>query len=300
MRILLIGGGWSNEREVSLNGVRAIHEALQQLGHQVELFDPAESFSELPYRAAASDFAFINLHGAPGEDGLIQAILEQTGCPYQGTGPAGSMLALNKAAAKAIFKRSGVPTPRWEFLPLPPEEGWRPSLEYPFFAKPNSGGSSLDVTRIENEKELQTFMERLFAQGEEILLEEMIAGQEITCAVLGTDPLPPILIEPADSSAFFDYYSKYTPQAAKEICPAPVSEELTAAVQSLAATCHTSLGLSGYSRTDFIVRDEEPFALEVNTLPGMTSTSLLPQSAGAAGYSFKDLIAKLIELGFQT
>ena len=299
MRILLIGGGWSNEREVSLNGVRAIQQALEQLDHEVELFDPAKDFSRLSERAAANDFAFINLHGAPGEDGLIQAILEQAECPYQGTGPAGSMLALNKAAAKAIFRRCLIPTPQWEFLPLPPREDWEPSLDCPLFAKPNSGGSSLDVTKIEGQAELQSFLDRLFARGEEVLLEEMISGREVTCAVLGSEPLPPILIEPAGSSQFFDYYSKYTPQAAKEICPAPISEELTARIEELAVRCHTSLGLMGYSRTDFIVRGEEPFALEVNTLPGMTATSLLPQSAHAAGYSFKDLIAKLIELGLQ-
>jgi D-alanine-D-alanine ligase len=122
---------------------------------------------------------------------------------------------------------------------------------------------------------------------------------EITCAVLGTDPLPPILIQPADQSSFFDYYSKYTPQAAQEICPAPVSRELTTLIQELALSAHQKLGLSGYSRADFMVAEDQPYLLEVNTLPGMTATSLFPQAARAVGLSFDQLIARLIELGMQ-
>jgi len=297
MRILLIGGGWSNEREVSLKGIDAIHSALEELGHEVEFFDPASQFSALPERAAASDFAFINLHGAPGEDGVMQGMLEQNGCPYQGSDPKGSLLALDKAASKTIYAARGIPTPDWEFVPMPPEPDWRCRLDPPVFLKPHAGGSSLDVARATGQEEIREGVDRLLAQGDYVLIEESISGEEITCPVLGDRALPPILIRPADASGFFDYYSKYTPQAAEEICPAPVSEELTREITELALRCHRDLGLSDYSRTDFLVRDGRPYALETNTLPGMTANSLFPQSAAVVGYSFTDLIAELIRLG---
>ncbi|MFO7803057.1 MAG: D-alanine--D-alanine ligase [Desulfovermiculus sp.] len=300
MRILLIAGGWSNERDVSLNGSRSIQAALKRLGHEVVFADPSTQFHQFPGLARKADFAFINLHGCPGEDGLIQALLDRVGCPYQGSGPSGSLLALNKAAAKELFVHWDIPTPDWEFLPQPVAQDWTCGLDFPLFVKPNNGGSSLDVTRVDTAQDLAGMLSPLWAKGCEILLEESVPGQEITCAVLGNQPLPPILIQPADASGFFDYFSKYTPQAAKEICPAPIPEELTAAVQELAVRAHACLGLSDYSRADFRVQDNRPYLLEVNTLPGMTATSLFPQAAQAVGLSFDQLIARLIELGSES
>jgi D-alanine-D-alanine ligase len=297
MRILLIAGGWSNEREVSLRGAESIQTALQEMGHQVQRLDPALEFSNLLQKAGSCDFAFINLHGSPGEDGLIQSLLEQAGCPYQGSGPKGSLLALHKAAAKEIFRSTGLPTPRWEYLPCRVSREWKPTLDLPLVLKPNFGGSSLHVSLIQELPQLLHKMQELWDMGWELLLEERIPGQEITCAVLGLQALPPILIQPAQESAFFDYYSKYTPQAAQEICPAPISQELTARIQDLALRAHRALDLQGYSRSDFLVLEEQPYLLEVNTLPGMTSTSLLPQAAQVQGYSFQELLAELISLG---
>ncbi len=297
MRILLIGGGWSNEREVSLKGASAIHSALEELGHEVEYFDPATSFSALPERAARNDFAFINLHGAPGEDGVLQGVLEQAGCPYQGSGPKGSMLALDKAASKTLFAARDIPTPDWEFVPLPPSPDWRCRLEPPVFLKPHAGGSSLDIVEATTPEAIRENVDKLLAQGDYALIEERVSGEEVTCPVLGEKALSPILIRPAEASGFFDYYSKYTPQAAEEICPAPIPEDLAREVMDLALRCHRVLGLSDYSRTDFLVRDGQPYVLETNTLPGMTANSLFPQSAAVAGYSFSQLIAELIRLG---
>lgn len=297
MRILLIAGGWSNEREVSLSGARAIQKALEALGHTVVFFDPAHRFQQLPALAHEHDFAFINLHGSPGEDGLIQAILDQVGLPYQGSGPRQSLLALNKAASKVLFQKANIATPRWEFLPVEPAADWQPALAYPFVLKPNTGGSSLNIHLINSLQELKSEMKQAFSRGDQVLLEERITGQEITCGVLGHEPLPPILIQPADTSTFFDYYSKYTPDAAQEICPAPISPELTRTIQDLAQRIHELLGLSGYSRTDFLLAENQPCVLEVNTLPGMTPTSLIPQEAAALGHSFEDLIRILIESG---
>ncbi len=299
MRILLISGGWSNEREVSLKGARSIRKALQQLGHEVEFLDPAHSFRALPDRAAANDFAFINLHGSPGEDGVVQAFLEQVACPYQGSGPQGSLLALDKAASKTLYACRDVPTPDWEFLTLPPSKTWRSSVDPPAFVKPHAGGSSLDIHRADSREEIRSHAEYLLSRGNYALIEECIEGEEITCPVLNGRALPPILIRPAGEARFFDYHSKYTPQAAEEICPAPISGDLTERIMDLGLRCHSILGLQGYSRTDFLVREGQPYALETNTLPGMTENSLFPQAANAAGYSFQELISELIELGLK-
>lgn len=299
MRILLIAGGWSNEREVSLSGAKGIAAALERLGHEVLRFDPAERFDELSKAAEGCDFAFLNLHGAPGEDGLIQAALDRIGCPYQGAGPAGSFLALHKALAKQLLRRLGLPTPDWEFLPRRPAPDWRTSLAFPLFAKSNNGGSSLDMSYASNQDELAAGLDTLFAKGREVLLECAVCGLEVTCGVLGDQALPPILIRPLRCAQFFDYESKYEQDGAEEICPAPIGEELSRKVMDLALAAHRGLGLKGYSRADFMLRDEQFLLLEVNTLPGMTPTSLIPKAAAAAGLSFDDLIARLIELGLQ-
>ncbi len=299
MRILLIAGGWSPEREVSLSGAEQIHASLSRLGHDVTPFDPADAFDQLSSLAAAFDFAFINLHGAPGEDGLIQAILDANRVPYQGSGPAGSFLALNKAAAKQLFTVRGVPTPKWEFLPERPLPGWRPSFEPPYFVKPNMGGSSLNMSLVKDHADLPQALEIIYNDGDEALIEPALCGPELTCAVLDGVPLPPILIRPGKDCEFFNYTSKYVPEAAEEICPAPVSEEVARELGRLALAAHEALGLSGYSRSDFILHEAGLALLETNTLPGMTPNSLLPKSARAAGMSFEDLLARLIEIGLR-
>lgn len=299
MKILLIAGGWSSERDISLAGAKNIEEALTGLGHQVTLFDLREKFSELLTAARAHNFAFINLHGAPGEDGLVQAMLDIAACPYQGSGPAGSFLALNKAAAKAIFRFSGLPTADWEFLPTPPAKDWRPHLPFPLFVKSNTGGSSLRLGRATNMQELEKALADIFAAGEEAILEPALKGKEITCGILGEAPLPPIEIVPV-AGDFFDFQSKYAKDGAREICPAPISRDETRKVQDLALSAHRVLGLSGYSRSDFILDDGGNFTLlEVNTLPGMTATSLVPQEAAKTGFSFPELLQTLIDLGME-
>ncbi|MBQ3059521.1 MAG: D-alanine--D-alanine ligase [Desulfovibrio sp.] len=299
MKILLIAGGWSSERDVSLRGAESVSATLRGLGHAVDLFDLLEGFDRLLVTAGQYDFAFINLHGAPGEDGLVQAMLERAGCPYQGAGPAGSFLALNKAAAKQVFRQAGLPTADWEFLPGPPASDWQPRLPYPLFVKSNTGGSSLHLGRAQNRAGLDALLSDIFAAGQEALLEPELRGREVTCGVLGEEPLPPLLIEPV-AGDFFDYESKYATGGAREICPAPIGEALTARVQTLALQAHRALGLYGYSRTDFILgADDSLTLLEVNTLPGMTGTSLVPQEAAAAGLDFGQLLERLIQLGLQ-
>jgi D-alanine-D-alanine ligase len=299
MRILLIAGGWSGEREVALSGARQIEKGLAALGHSVTLFDPARDLRGLYAATEGQDFAFINLHGSPGEDGLVQCLLERIGLPYQGSDARSSLLALNKAVAKQIFESAGLDTPRWEFVPACHVTEWQPLLPFPMVIKPNTGGSSLGVGIIATEEELEAHLAQPEIAGQDLLAEVLVRGQELTCGVLEGETLPPILIRPKRGE-FFDYESKYVPGATEEICPAPVSAELTARLQSMARAAHDALGLSDYSRADFMLSgDGTPYLLEVNTLPGMTATSLLPQEAQAVGMPFEQLLARLIELGLR-
>lgn len=297
MKILLIEGGWSSERDISLAGAANIAKALQGKGHEVTRFDLRDRFSELCREAGRHDFAFINLHGSPGEDGIVQAMLERVGCPYQGSGPAASFLALNKAAAKQLFQLKNIPTPPWEYLPTMPPAGWRTTLAFPLFAKSNTGGSSLGLFKASNQRELDEALSEIFGAGDEAIIESELAGQDITCAVLGDMALPPVLILP-QNAGYFDFESKYRQDGAEEICPAPIADDITAACQNLALACHRALGLCGLSRTDMILEPSGALAvLESNTLPGMTATSLAPREAKAVGMDFAELLEELIRLG---
>jgi D-alanine-D-alanine ligase len=307
MRMILIAGGWSTEREVSLSGARKIDQALKTLGHEVRFLDPAKDFADIIPLASEADFAFINLHGSPGEDGLIQALLETAGCPYQGAGPKASFLALNKAAAKAVYARAGLPTPAWRlYCGLEGEaesyENGACALPYPLFVKPNTGGSSLGMSLVNDPAGLGPALDKVFALGQEALVETCVSGVELTCAVLDQTPLPVIMIKPKAGSCFFDYENKYAADGAEELCPAPIPPALAAEVQRLALAAHRALGIEGYSRSDFMAEGlitdlGGPQILETNTLPGMTPTSLLPKAAAAVGLTFEALVAELVRLG---
>lgn len=299
MNILLIAGGWSSERDVSLRGAEQIEAALRRLGHRVRRFDPEGGVHGLFDAAHGQDFAFLNLHGSPGEDGLIQALLETIPLPYQGAGPRGSLLALDKAAAKAVFRRAGLPTPAWELVPASRTATWRPRLPFPLVLKPNRGGSSIGVRFVTSAAELAEALAQPELAGQDLLAEACVHGVELTCGVLDGHTLPPILIRPK-AGAFFDYTSKYVPGASEEICPAPVDAATFRALQTMARTAHDALGLADYSRSDFLLdASGNLWLLETNTLPGMTATSLLPQEAQAVGLSFEDLLAELIRLGLR-
>lgn len=298
MNVLLIAGGWSNEREVSLSGARIIESALKKLGHTVRFFDLADNFAILLESASASDFAFINLHGSPGEDGLVQAMLDQVGCPYQGSGPTASFLALNKAASKEIFQAKGIPTPKWELI-TDLESGKGATLDLPVFIKPNAGGSSLGMSLVREETGIRPALEKVFEMGDVALVEEYKPGTELTCGILDKTPMPLIMIRPKKDAPFFDYENKYAEDGAEEICPAPVDKEVSDEIQGLTLRAHEALGLEGYSRGDFIFHDGKPCLLEMNTLPGMTATSLVPRAAAQMGFSFEELIAELIRLGME-
>ncbi len=295
MRVLLIAGGWSNERQVSLNGAAEIEKALYSLGHEVTLFDLQPDLGLLIKATEDCDAAFINLHGNPGEDGLVQALLEDIKFPYQGSGPVGSFLALDKNLSKQIFRNHGLPTPDWYML-SPEKRDIPEKLSFPCIAKPNSGGSSLGLEILNNKHELEYLLNNTKIPRNEILLEDFIEGTELTCAVLEDKALPPILIKPKKST-YFDYASKYDIDGAQEICPAPVPQELSKELGRLALEAHKVLKLNHYSRTDFILsKDNTLYILETNTLPGMTRTSLVPKAALTAGLEFNKLIQILLDL----
>lgn len=306
MRILLITGGWSAERDVALSGAKVLEQAMRELGHSVELYDLEPTFSGFNGAVSRNEFAFINLHGAPGEDGLVQAILEQMNFPFQGSGAAASMLALDKAVAKSFFKKAGLRIANSVLLTAMPAPDWKNPLAFPVFIKDNRGGSTLNLEYVATEDTFFPTLEKLFRHGGQFLVEEAVLGDELTCGVYEdvvdgvtvVKPLPPILIEVQSGSGLFDYESKYSANGAKEICPAPISDALTRKLQDMAVAAHISLGLSGYSRADFIVpQDNEPVILEVNTLPGMTARSLIPQEFAAIGMSFNEMVTHIIDMG---
>ncbi|GAB6096079.1 D-alanine--D-alanine ligase [Desulfatiferula olefinivorans] len=304
--LALISGGFSSEREVSINGGNQVFEALDKSKYLIRRYDPKFDLARLAAEAPEIDVALIILHGPFGEDGTIQGMLDLLGIPYQGSGVLGSALAIDKLASKKIFEQSGLPVP-----PYMTAHKGRPfdtpgcveTLGLPLFVKPSTGGSSIGMSRVGTPFDLQPALAKAFEYDDTVLVERFIQGTELTCSVIGNDDLvalPPIEIIPAHpSSTFFDYEAKYTPGGAQEICPARISPELTAAMQDLAKQAHRALGLRGYSRTDMILSEGAFYLLETNTIPGMTQTSLLPLSAKTAGMSFSALLDRLIDLALE-
>ncbi len=294
-RIALLCGGNSPEREVSLKGGQAVKRALLSRGYQVEVFDPPADLPKLALRAGEFDLAFLVLHGPGGEDGTIQGFLDSVGLPYQGAGVLGSALAMDKALSKLLYRESGLEVPLATVL----QKGEIPQRVpgFPLVVKPVSQGSSVGISLVQNERDLLLALKKAFCFEERVLLEEYIAGRELTVAVLGEEALPVVEIIPGEGHLFFDYEAKYTPGLTKEICPASLPEELARKAQEAALLAHKALRLRHYSRTDFILSpDGRLLVLETNTIPGMTETSLLPLAARVAGFSFEDLVEKLVNL----
>ncbi|MGL4722714.1 MAG: D-alanine--D-alanine ligase family protein [Desulfovibrionaceae bacterium] len=294
MKVLLLAGGWSSERNVSLQSVSAIQEALESLGHSVTVFDPISEFPSLLSIAKQHDFAFINLHGAGGEDGVVQALLEYIDCPYQSSSLFGSYLSLNKTTTKMIYEENNLPTSPYIFLgTLPPKDFIIP-LRYPVFVKANTGGSSLFLYKANTIEEVNEAVKKIINAGDTVLIEEAVLGEEITCGVLHKDVLPPVLIKPK-KKGFFDYETKYDTNAVEELCPAPLPEKSIIQIQKYAMQAHVALRLGTYSRTDMIIDGDDIVLLETNTIPGMTKNSLFPKEAHAIGMSFIKLIESLLK-----
>lgn len=293
-KIAVLMGGPGSERDVSMATGNGVVKALRSLGAEVSEVDVKGPDFELP---AGIEVAFIAIHGTFGEDGQVQKILEDRGVAYTGEGVAESELAFDKIRAKEAFRQHGIPTPYWQIITL----GQRPTIPIPFVIKAPRQGSTVGVHIIRNEREVDAAITDASNYDRELLVEKFIPGRELTIGVLGDQALP--IIEIIPKGGFYDFTNKYpflNPSAgggAEHVCPAQISDEQTRAIQDLALRAHRSLGLRVYSRVDIMLPDEgEPSVLEINTIPGMTEASLLPEAAAVAGIGYPELCARIIEL----
>ena len=305
IRLALLAGGKSGEREVSLKGAEEVAKALDPQKYDVKRYDPATDLAKLATESDRLDAAFILLHGPFGEDGTVQGFLDLLAIPYQGSGVLGSAIAMDKNLSKILYRNASLKVPEWYMASK--EDIDNPSkilgqLGLPMVIKPASQGSSLGMTIARSEDDIAEGLKKAFAIDRQVMVEEFIAGREITGGVIGNDELtalPLVEIIPDDAYEFFDYEAKYRPGASQEICPADLEEAITIRAQNYALAAHHALQLRGYSRTDMIVSGDDIYVLETNTIPGMTPTSLLPQGAAAAGLDFPALLDRLIQLALE-
>ena len=284
-KVALLMGGPGKERPVSLNSGAAVAKALRSLGVEVQEIDVTGPGFKLPEK---TDLAFNIIHGTFGEDGALQSILDDLGVAYTGEGEVASRVAFDKIASKRKFDQAGVPNAKWEIL----QSGQSVSIPLPLVAKPPREGSSVGVHIVQHPEELVPALEDCFSRDSEVLVEEFIRGRELTVGIVGGEALPVVEIVPKVD--FYSYENKYTKGNSDYFCPARIDEATTRAVQSAALAAHRSLGLEIYSRVDVLLDSENrPFVLEVNTIPGMTETSLLPKAAAIAGLDFASLCEEI-------
>jgi len=300
IRIALLVGGWSGEREVSLKSGKAIYNALDKKKYDVFIYDPRDELHALMEAKEEIDLAFNLLHGKYGEDGCMQGLLDILGIPFLGSGVLSSAIAMNKKVAKGIYRNTGLRVAKEIVLKRGEDFSINEIIEIlgsTSVVKPVGQGSSLGMSLCRNNKELVTGIEKAFEYDEEVIIEEYIDGREVTCCVIGNqelETLPLIEIIPETTSRFFDYKAKYTPGACKEICPADLSQSIDESVRVCAKKAHQALMCSVWSRTDMIIRDEKVYVLETNTIPGMTEQSLVPLAGKTAGFSLSELVDKMI------
>jgi len=308
MKIAVLYGGVSGEREVSLSSGKGIIAALQKNNHHVIGIDfnpnRMQEIIELDV-----DLVFIGLHGKFGEDGRIQGLLDMLNIPYVGSDVLSSALAMDKQQAKRVFKTNGIPVAKSNIYYVTKQINKqhlvaqiKAEFTPPFVIKPNREGSTLGITIIENQDQVPDALDNAFASDDVVLVEEFIKGKELTIPVLGAlgeeRALPVIEIIPKND--FYDYESKYAEGGSEHIIPARIDEETTKRIQEYAVLAHQSLGCETYSRVDFILTDDHiPMILEVNTLPGMTPTSLFPDAAKATGMSYEQMIETFVQLSKQ-
>src|SRR5262245_58689938 len=340
MKIVVLMGGTSAERDISLRTGAGIAKALRARGHAVTAVDtvdgavlpPGEEVSRaLPPPSAEevararsgeaplarrdradlaerpvvhdAELVFLALHGGAGEDGTIQALLDLAGKPYTGSGLRASAVAMDKDLSKRLFAHAGVPTPAWRLYRR--RDGDRPDAAsvtsvggFPVIVKPNDEGSTFGLSVVEDTSGLGPAFDEAMRYSNEVLLEEYIPGRELTVAVLGDEPLPIVEIRP--KSGLYDYESKYTAGKSEYFCPADLPDDVTRRVQEDAVKACRALDTAGVARADFRLPPDGPAScLEVNTIPGMTATSLVPMAARAAGMSFEELCEKIAALALE-
>ncbi|MGB8554798.1 MAG: D-alanine--D-alanine ligase [Pseudolabrys sp.] len=296
--VAVLMGGWSAEREVSLRSGKACADALERTGYRVSRVDVNPDIAAT-LRALQPDVALNVLHGRPGEDGTLQGMLEVLGIPYSHSGVLASALAMQKEIAKTVLKAAGVPVPGGMVVSRK-DAARRHLLPTPYVIKPVAEGSSVGVfvVREDHKHPPQELTRPDWAFGDQILVEPYIPGKELTCAVMGGQALGVIEIVPAVK--FYDYEAKYAPGGSKHLLPAPIAEEIYREVQRIALAAHRAIGCRGVTRSDFrydngLGGTKGLFCLEVNTQPGMTETSLVPEMAQHAGISFDELVRWMVE-----
>lgn len=307
MKIMVLMGGNTPEREVSLKTGAGVARALEKLGHQVTGLDTKDGGTDFYARAIPpdTDLVFIALHGGDGENGTLQAFLELAKIPFTGSGVLSSAVAMDKAMSKRIFSQESIPTPAWGEWWAPEDTGvkWRPGLTegdlkhlggYPLIVKPNDQGSTVGVTRVDGPGDIAAAAEEARKYGRLILVERFIEGREMTVTVLNGRALPVVEIIP--EGGFYDYEHKYTSGASRYECPASLPPATSERLLALGLKAYRALRCEGVARVDFrLATDMTPYCLEVNTVPGMTETSLVPKAAAAAGLSYEDLVRDIVD-----
>jgi D-alanine-D-alanine ligase len=314
-RIGVLMGGLSAERDISIRSGLAVYQSFQELGYDVVLVDVGKNIAEVMKKEKVK-FAFLALHGGTGENGAIQGMLDVLGVPYTGSGVLASALAMDKEASKKIFLYHGLPVA--PFMIVKKSKGAKkgrtknegadntgaytfpdvpgPAFDLPWVVKPTTEGSSIGVSIVKEEGSLNACLEKAFSFGPRAIVEKFIKGRELHIGVLGDRVLGGVEVRP--SLEFYNYEAKYTSGLTEYIIPPEIDEAAYENTKGMALKAHQALGCSGAARVDFIVEEgsHTPYVLEVNTLPGMTTTSLLPKIAGSAGLDFKDLIEEMLRL----
>ncbi len=313
LRILLLQGGVSSEHDVSLHSGIMTAKALDAKKYNVSIVtigkDGRWVFGDSRKRLSAGaalrkielakfDVAFIALHGLFGEDGHIQSLFDAIGLPYTGSGPEASALAMNKAVSNILFKNAGLDVPPFIYMTRQSDFDLFDRFRYPAVVKPCHGGSSLNVIIANDRDSARTSAKKIFKEGDSVIVQKYISGREFTCGVLDNengDPesLPPTEIVPM-KGCFFDFRAKYKPGASREITPPYIASSLIRKLRHRALIAHQVLGCRGMSRSDFIFNRGKFYLLEINTIPGLTTASLLPQEAQAAGFSFSKMLDRIV------
>jgi D-alanine-D-alanine ligase len=303
VKVVVLKGGRSLEREVSMVSGGRVEDALQRLGHEVTGIDVGHDLvarlSELQ-----PDVAFVALHGRDGEDGTVQELLEVLGIPHTGSGVSGCIRCADKVLAKHAFRDAGLPTPDFvafneqAFKELGAAEAL-PAIEqrlsFPLVVKPADQGSALGIKFARDAADVPAALVAAFSYSTKVLIEQFVEGRDLAVSVLGDEALPVVEAIPVDAADFYDFSARYTIGRTRFVCPAQLGDALTARAQELALAAHRALGCSGFSRVDLMLgAGDDLQLLEVNAIPGLTETSLLPQAAEAAGIGFDELVARML------
>ena len=285
-------GGWSSEREISIGSGKCVMKSLKKQGFKIKGIDVNKKFMG---KLKGIGIAFIALHGKPGEDGLVQGILDFLDIPYTGSGVMGSAIGMDKVVSKYLFATKSIPTPEFYFEKNIDIDEIIMKLDLPLIVKPRAEGSSVGIYIIKNRSELKKTITSLQRKFKGLLFEKYISGMMATCGILNETPLPVLEIAPKKRK-FYDYKSKYTEGMTEYIVPARIPKKQYKKIQEYALAAHRVIGAHGFSRVDFVLdENHNPYALEVNTIPGLLAGSNLPLEASAIGLSYDDLIFEILK-----